>query len=640
MAWREDGLYNGAMDAALSPVGTPVKDSPNGLHILVLDPLFRLTDQPGSTRTLDLARRLIQGGHKVSALTTTAAQAKTGTAVVDGISVTAVPVRDVARFGHLLPRTVGGAFARAAAWRMWRVTNVDAVIATDRPVAALPMAILFCAARGIPLVFEARNGLPPPPEKNAPIGRRVASWITQAVYRLAARYARQVVVLSRDVKDALTTQGVREAKIVVSAPGCDTALFATQPGANSSALTAYPLLARGHLVVYAGAMSDPAGLTRILEIAAATLPIAPGVTFALSGDGPSRGKIEAKALELGVLDNNLWLLDPMPRKDLPALLAASSAVIATDRSAASVFDALAAARAVVLIDTGWQRELIEGRGAGIGLPEDPHAAARELTDFLNDGDGLKRASQQAAALAAGRFNIDRIAAEVRGLIEDNVAADPRAAVLRRRTLRAKRALDIVASLAALIVLAPVFAGLAIAVQIKMGGPVLFKQIRPGLKGKLFTTYKFRTMTDAADSSGALLPDAARLTPFGRFLRRSSLDELPELFNVLIGDMSLVGPRPLLPEYLPYYSAEQRRRHDVLPGITGWAQVNGRNALTWEDRFALDVWYVEHLGLWLDFKIILKTVWIAITGAGISAPGHATMPRFDEIMARRQGAEDV
>ena len=182
--------------------------------------------------------------------------------------------------------------------------------------------------------------------------------------------------------------------------------------------------------------------------------------------------------------------------------------------------------------------------------------------------------------------------------------------------------------------------LAIIIRIKMGGPAAFTQMRTGLKGKLFRIYKFRTMTNARDAVGALLPDDARLTPLGIFLRRFSLDELPQLLNILLGDMSLVGPRPLLPEYLPYYSAEQRRRHDVKPGVTGWLQINGRNALTWEEKFAHDVWYADNVGFWLDIKIIVKTFWSVLTGKGISADDHVTMPRFDEIMARKQGAEDV
>jgi len=192
----------------------------------------------------------------------------------------------------------------------------------------------------------------------------------------------------------------------------------------------------------------------------------------------------------------------------------------------------------------------------------------------------------------------------------------------------------------LVILSPVLLGLGIAALIKMGWPALFTQARTGLKGKIFRIVKFRSMTNAKDPAGNLLPDAERLTPFGRFLRRTSLDELPELFNVLTGDMSLVGPRPLLPEYLPYYSPEQRRRHDVAPGLTGWTQINGRNALTWEDKFALDTWYVDNVSLGLDVKILFKTLGIILSGRGVNAEGHATMPRFDEIVARRQGAEDV
>jgi lipopolysaccharide/colanic/teichoic acid biosynthesis glycosyltransferase len=161
----------------------------------------------------------------------------------------------------------------------------------------------------------------------------------------------------------------------------------------------------------------------------------------------------------------------------------------------------------------------------------------------------------------------------------------------------------------------------------MGKPVLFRQTRPGLHGVPFLMIKFRTMRDAVDASGVPLPDAARLTRLGRFLRSSSLDELPELWNVLKGEMSLVGPRPLLMEYLPLYSAEQARRHEVRPGVTGWAQVNGRNALSWEDKFALDLWYVENRSLWLDLKIVWMTIRKVIKRDGISAEGEATMPKF-------------
>lgn len=191
---------------------------------------------------------------------------------------------------------------------------------------------------------------------------------------------------------------------------------------------------------------------------------------------------------------------------------------------------------------------------------------------------------------------------------------------------AKRTFDLVFGCLASFFALPVGAVCALLVRIRLGRPVVFRQVRPGLSGQPFTLVKFRTMEERYDD-GILLPDEERLTRLGRFLRRTSLDELPELWNVLRGDMSLVGPRPLLMEYLDRYTPEQARRHEVRPGITGLAQVSGRNALTWEGRLALDVRYVDHHTLWLDLKILTKTIWQVLARRGISAEGHATMPRF-------------
>lgn len=191
----------------------------------------------------------------------------------------------------------------------------------------------------------------------------------------------------------------------------------------------------------------------------------------------------------------------------------------------------------------------------------------------------------------------------------------------------KRLFDLLLCVPALIMFSFVMGFIALLVRFQLGSPVLFKQIRPGLRGQSFSMYKFRTMTDARGASSELLPDADRLTRFGRFLRGASLDELPELFNVLKGNMSLVGPRPLLMQYLERYTPEQSRRHEVKPGITGWAQVNGRNALTWEEKFKLDVWYVDNWSLWLDIKIIFMTIWKIFKREGINQQGQATMEEF-------------
>lgn len=191
----------------------------------------------------------------------------------------------------------------------------------------------------------------------------------------------------------------------------------------------------------------------------------------------------------------------------------------------------------------------------------------------------------------------------------------------------KRVFDLAVSAAALLLLAPAIAVLAVVIRRRLGAPILFRQQRPGLGARPFEMIKFRSMTDGRDASGHLLSDAERLTPFGRWLRATSLDELPELWNVLKGQMSLVGPRPLLMDYVPLYSSEQFRRHEVRPGITGWAQVMGRNSLSWEDKFALDVWYVDNRSLWLDVRILFMTVGKVLSRSGVSSDDHATMTRF-------------
>lgn len=195
------------------------------------------------------------------------------------------------------------------------------------------------------------------------------------------------------------------------------------------------------------------------------------------------------------------------------------------------------------------------------------------------------------------------------------------------TLLGKRLIDVIITSIVIILFSPLILLIVTCVQVFIGKPILFKQLRPGIKCNPFYIYKFRSMNENKDSSGNLLPDAERLSRFGRFLRSTSLDELPELINVLKGEMSLVGPRPLLMQYVERYSPEQKRRQEVLPGITGWAQINGRNAITWKDKFILDVWYVDNMSVWLDLKILFITLWKVLKREGISQPGHATAGEF-------------
>ncbi len=606
----------------------------DGLHILILDPALRLPDQPGPTRSFDLAKRLRQTGHRVSILCTRAALADATPAEVDGIRIDAAPE---ARHRFGFPPATSG-FARAAGWRIWRHKDVDLVLAADCSPSVLLHTTFFCFYRAIPFLIDTRRI----PEEARPSHfiEGLGDLLGRVAVRFATRSARKILALSDDIREYLVAVRVPGAKIVVSPLASDTALAAASEAEN-------PLpVSGGKILLYSGPVVDRVGLEQIIAVARALResPTPDSLRIVLCGDGPQRARLESLARDADVLEKSLWFAPPLSHRALPAALAAATAVLApaSHRSmeiSAAFYDGLAAGKPVIVVGAGAHRALIEGRAAGIGLPADPAAAARELTDFLRDGDGLRRAGQQALALATGRFNIERTAADVRALIEDTVAAAPRAVILRERMLRTKRVIDVVVSATALIVLSPLMIALAIAVCVKMGWPPIFAQVRPGFRGETFRIYKFRTMTGEKDTAGALLPDETRLTPLGKFLRRTSLDELPELINVLLGDMSLVGPRPLLPEYLPHYTAEQRRRHELRPGITGWSQVNGRNASSWEDKFKLDVWYVDNLSLWLDFKIVLKTFWVAVTGAGVNAPGHATMPRFDEVVARREGAED-
>jgi len=203
----------------------------------------------------------------------------------------------------------------------------------------------------------------------------------------------------------------------------------------------------------------------------------------------------------------------------------------------------------------------------------------------------------------------------------------------------KRIFDLVLTSLGLLLAAPLMILLALLLYLLHGPPVLFRQARPGRHGEIFTLYKFRTMRSEFDRRGRLLPDSQRLTAFGRLLRATSLDELPELFNILRGEMSLVGPRPLLVDYLPRYNAWQARRHEVLPGVTGWAQINGRNALTWDEKFRLDVWYVDNWSFWLDLKILLMTPWKVLRREGINAPGQATMEEFKGSLGDRPTEDD-
>ena len=261
-------------------------------------------------------------------------------------------------------------------------------------------------------------------------------------------------------------------------------------------------------------------------------------------------------------------------------------------------------------------------------PRDAAALVQAIRPLFNDGELRRRMGKSAREFVAEHFAEDQVSrhllAEYQRLLAEKGLYSPPGTLMSVIT---KRGLDLIVAVLGLTLGLPLFVLAASALALDVGWPVFFRQQRIGLHSKPFQFLKFRTMIDVHDQAGKLLPDEQRLTALGRFLRSSSLDELPQIWNVLKGDMSLVGPRPLLPEYLPRYTAFQRRRHEVRPGVTGWVQVNGRNSLTWEQKFELDVWYVDHRSLWLDARILWMTVLQVLRREGISQAGHATMPEF-------------
>jgi len=295
-------------------------------------------------------------------------------------------------------------------------------------------------------------------------------------------------------------------------------------------------------------------------------------------------------------------------------------------------EAQAAGKPVVTTNATGAIDSVQDGKTGVLVPAgDASALARAIGSLLADPAKREEMGHQGQDWVTREFAGDRVRAalvnEYQRLTREKLGPTGRPSPQRGWSRVVKRGLDTLCASAGLAVLWPVLGVVALLIRVTMGKPVLFRQTRPGFLAKPFTLLKFRTMRDAFDKDGHPLPDGDRLTPLGTWLRKLSLDELLQLWNVLRGDMSLVGPRPLLMEYLPRYTPEQARRHEVMPGITGWTQVNGRNALTWEQKFAMDTWYVEHWSLGLDLKILGKTAWHVIKKDGISKDGHATMPKF-------------
>ncbi len=604
------------------------------MHLLLIHQAFALPKDAGGTRHFEFARRLVRQGHTVTIITSPVSY-QTGTCremtiqseeIFDGVRVLRAYAFPSLHWSFAWRIFSFMTFMLSSAWTALRCPSVDLVMGTSPPIFQAVSAWTVAALRRRPFLLEVRDLWPDFAVamgvlKN-PLLLRASRWLERFIYLRA----RHVLVNSPAYRSHVIRKGVPEARVTLVANGVDPTMF--YPGERAKDLRKVLGIDDKFVVTYAGALGLANDIGQILR-AADRLRMENDIHFLLVGDGKERGKLETSARSMGL--ENVTFAGSKPKTEMPRILAASDACIATLQDIEmfrttypnKVFDYMAAGRPTILAIDGVIREVIEKSEGGVFVRPGDDATIAEAILTLRRGPELaKRMGAAARRYVALHFNRDQQAEEFRQLVTDVARRDR--GFYRSR---GKRVFDLLATVAIVILLVPLLLSLGLAVRLLLGRPVMFRQTRPGCARKPFKLLKFRSMTDDKDSEGRLLPDEARLTTLGRFMRRTSLDELPELLNVITGDMSLVGPRPLLVEYLDRYTTEQARRHEVRPGMTGWAQVNGRNALSWEEKFKLDVWYIENLSFRLDIKILAFTAWKVLKGEGISQPGHATMEEF-------------
>jgi len=589
----------------------------------------------GSTgiRSYEMARRLVAEGHYVTMVCGSYGGGNTGLTEefrrgrrkgeVDGI--------EVIEF-DLAYSNADGFIKRSLLFLLFALRSVgvalsyryDVLFATTTPLTAGIPGIVARWLRGKPFVFEVRDLWPELPREMGVITNPAVLWAMGLLEWVSYRSAHRVIGLSPGIVQGIRRCGVRSERIAMVPNGCDFSIFEQEVDAwRPDGVEESDLLA-----VFTGTHGMANGLDSVLDAALVLKERGRAdIKIALVGDGKTKSILQQRAASQKL--DNVIFHDPVNKSRLAGLMAGADIGLQTlanvpafyfGTSPNKFFDYISAGLPVLNNYPGWLAGMIEEYGCGYAVPaDDAEAFAAALEHAADNREQLAVMGKAASRLAHQQFD--------RNVLGNQFIGELRAAAALPVAAPLKRGLDIVGSCLGLLLLAPVIAIIAFMVRRKHGSPVLFRQVRPGKDGKAFEMVKFRTMTNERDPMGALLSDDQRLTRFGQFLRSSSLDELPELWNVLKGEMSLVGPRPLLMEYLPLYNERQSKRHLVRPGVTGWAQINGRNALSWDEKFELDVWYVENRTLWLDIKILFLTVWKVVRRDGISHAEEATMPKF-------------
>jgi len=624
------------------------------VKVLYYHQYFSTPAGAAGTRSYSLARSLVEAGHQVQMVCLRDIRTHTGlsgtftagrrSGPVDGIEVIEF---DLAYSNHagLLKRSL--VFLRYS-WQSLLLaleSNADLIFATTTPLTAGTPGIAARCLRGTPFVFEVRDLWPELPRAMGVVRNPLLLAALSALEWLSYHAADACIGLAPGICEGIAERGIAPSRITSIPNACDLELFQALPKGSAKQpqlISGLPqsLPSGAFVAAFTGAHGLANGLDAVLDVAAELQRLGRhDVQLLFIGDGRCKPDLERRVAAEGLA--NCHFLPPIPKPKLAQTLQQSVHVglmVLDDipafyrgTSPNKFFDYLACGLPVVNNYPGWLAELISEHQLGIPVsPRDPAAFAAALIRLADQPALASTMGTNARALAESRFSRLVLADQWRHVLETTAArnAGRRHGYLGQQVYALFKGLaDRLTALLALLLFSPLLLVIGALVHFRLGAPVLFRQQRPGYIGRPFWLLKFRTMSNARDTSGALLPDAQRLTPFGRWLRSTSIDELPGLLNILRGKMSFIGPRPLLMQYLPLYSAEQARRHDVKPGFSGWAQINGRNTLSWEEKLRLDVWYVDHQSFWLDLRIFLITIWKVLRREGISAAGEATMAPF-------------
>lgn len=613
------------------------------MRVLYFHQHFTTPDGSSGTRSYEISKRLLASGHSVTMVCGAAALSKSGLSgpflkgrregSVDGIYVIELEL-PYSNYQSFLRRSL--TFLRFAFRSVILALRLDydVVFATSTPLTAAVPGIAARWLRRKPFVFEVRDLWPELPRAMGVIRNPLALLLMDWLEHVAYHSAYSCVALSPGIAQGITRRGVRESRVVMAPNGCDLDLFASDAAQPVPEIPGLP--PEGFVAAFTGAHGVANGLDAVLDAAAELRKRGrTDIFFVFIGNGKVKPALVERAHQEKL--NNCIFLDPMPKKvlaqflcrraNLGLMILANVPAFYYGTSPNKFFDYLASGLPVLVNYPGWMAEMVAAQSAGVVVPPQDAAAFADALMRMSDARvATTEMGSRGRSFARREFSRATLAQSCVAVMEKAAATqsgNTRSAYRRW----GKRGLDLLVPLAASPFVVPMAIVVAMVVRLRMGSPVFFRQVRPGYRAKPFTLLKFRTMRSARDPEGNLLPDEKRLTSLGRLLRRFSLDELPQLWNVLIGEMSLVGPRPLLMEYLSIYTPEESRRHDVRPGITGWAQINGRNSLSWQARFELDLWYVEHWSARLDIRILFRTISQVIMRKNISFDGHATMPVF-------------